>query len=128
MKRAKATANKQRLFDLRLTVHELTHVRDLLSVLLPPTGTHTISEALAAVNDKTFIETKLWQKVASLCKEADIATAEDAPDYVVVPIAPPTLGVLPVQSDGTVDESSGLFERLYGENSTNVEKKDAPND
>jgi len=46
---------RQAVFELQLSRFELLHLRDLMSILLPPNGEQTLSQALAAVEDRNLI-------------------------------------------------------------------------
>ena len=87
------------VFDLQLTKFELLHLRDLMSILLPPDGSQTVSEALAAAEERNLIESMLWDKVSKLCNDAGLPLDSAAPDYVVAPIAAPPLGVFQVNQE-----------------------------
>lgn len=83
----------RKTYSLTLSVAELVHLRDLFSVLLPPTMTTTVSAALAAATVRKAIEAMLWNKVVNLCGEAGLPVGAQAPDFVVVPVEPPPLDV-----------------------------------
>ena len=70
-----------------------------MSVLLPPTGAQTLSQALAAVEDRNLIESILWEKVSALCSEAGLPLDGEAPDYIVAPTSPPPMGVFQINQD-----------------------------
>jgi hypothetical protein len=90
---------KYSTFELNLTKFELLHLRDLMSVLLPPDGAETLSQSLASAEDRSFIESMLWDKVSNLCKQAKLPLDSEAPDYIVAPLAPPPMGVFQVNQD-----------------------------
>jgi len=92
---------KQRTFDLHLTRFELLHLRDLMGILLPPDGALTVSQALASTEDRSIIESILWDKVSKLCVDARLPTESEAPDYIVAPLAPPPMGIFQVNHDLT---------------------------
>lgn len=96
---------KQSVFVLQLTKMELVHLRDIMGVLLPPDGSETISQALASSEDRSLVESMLWDKLTHLCEDANLPVGDEAPDYIVVPTAPPPMGVLQVQHD--TEDSSG---------------------
>ena len=96
---------RQKTFDLSLTRFELLHLRDLMSILLPPDGNQTLSAALAASEKRSMIESMLWEKLSSLCVEADLPVGDEAPDYVIAAISSPALGVFQINQD--LDEASG---------------------
>lgn len=85
--------------SLLLTRFELLHLRDLMSVLLPPDGAQTLSQALASVEERSLIESMLWEKISKLCNEAKLPLDAEAPDYIIAPVAPPPLGVFQVNQD-----------------------------
>lgn len=91
--------HRQKTFDLTLTKHELLHVRDLMSLMLPPNGEKTVSQALAEVEERNLIESSLWEKVTKLCVVANLPLNNEAPDYIVAPIGPPPMGIFHVNHD-----------------------------
>lgn len=109
---------KRKTIPLQLTVFELTHLRDLFSVALPPTLAQTISQALAALEDRSMVEAKLWQKVAAACRDADIPMDDDASDFICAASAGPPVGVFKLaqepnegeeESEDGDDEEGSLF-------------------
>lgn len=90
---------RQAAFNLNLTRFELLHLRDLMGVLLPPTGAQTLSQALASTEDRSLIESLLWEKVTRLCIEASLPVDAEAPDYIVAPVSPPAMGVFQINQD-----------------------------
>ena len=90
---------KSIIFNLLLTKFELLHLRDLMSIILPPDGLQTVSQALANVEDRLFIESVLWNKLSKLCNEAQLPIGSEAPDYIIAPSAQPSLGVFQVNHD-----------------------------
>jgi len=95
----------QTTFSLQLTRFELLHLRDLMGVLLPPDGSQTISQALAAIEERSLIESMLWEKVAKFCIDAELPVDATAPDYIIAPTAPPPLGIFQVNQDLTSKSS-----------------------
>jgi hypothetical protein len=93
------TIKHRKTYQVRFTKFELLHLRDLMSITLPPEGTQTVSGALAAVENRQLIENTLWKKVSDACKEVGLPTGEDAPDYVVAPSGMTPLGVFQLSSD-----------------------------
>jgi hypothetical protein len=98
-KEKKPKIHRQKTYDLTLTKLELLHIRDLFGVLLPPDGNKTLSQALAELEDRSLIETMLWQKVSHLCSEANLPLNNEAPDYIVAPVSTPQLGVFHINHD-----------------------------
>lgn len=100
----KEKIKKRKTYELRLTKLELVHIRDLLSVVLPPDTKKTMSQILADLEDRVYIEEKLWDKVIDVCKEAGLPTGDEAPDYIVAPTAPPPMSVFHLSDDGSGEE------------------------
>jgi hypothetical protein len=90
---------RQKTYELCLTKFELLHLRDLMGVLLPPDGAETLSRSLAALEGRSLIETKLWEKVVSLCSDADLPLDAEAPDYIIAPTSSPSLGVFQIAQE-----------------------------
>lgn len=84
---------KRKTFTLRLTKFELIHLRDLFSVSLPMDLKKTVSQALAEAEDRVFVETRMWNKVATACKEAELPLDDDAPDFVCAASSAPPVSV-----------------------------------
>lgn len=97
---------RQNVFNLKLTKFELLHLRDLMGILLPPDGSQTLSQALASAEDRSLIESMLWEKLSKLCNEANLPLDEDAPDYIISAIAPAPLGVFQVNHDPSSGKST----------------------
>ena len=122
----KPKVHRQKTYDLTLTKFELLHVRDLLSVLLPPNGEQTLSQALADLEGRKLIESLLWNKVTTLCDAAGLPVDNEAPDYIIAPVTTPALGIFHVNHDlddgeGEASEASGF---LPEEESTEEDDED----
>jgi len=91
--------------ELRLTRFELLHLRDLMTVVLPPEGKQTLSGALAVLENRTLIEAVLWKKVSKACEEVGLPLGDEAPDYVIAAIAAAPLGVFQLAHDPNEDEN-----------------------
>jgi hypothetical protein len=89
----------KRIFNLKLSLVELAHLRDLFSIALPVDLKSTVSQSLAVGQGRQVVETKLWNKVVALCKEASLPLGEEAPDFIITVTAPPELGVFEVAAD-----------------------------
>lgn len=89
----------RKTFNLRLTKYELTHIRDLFSVMLPTEMKTTASQHLAKCQNRSLVEARLWQKLAQACIEAELPMGDDAPDFVISVAGPPSLGVFEVAHD-----------------------------
>lgn len=101
----------RKTFTLRLTRLELTHLRDLFSVMLPPDLKATLSQELATSQDRSLVEARLWQKVTSMCREAQVPLDDDAPDFVVAASSAPSIGVFEIAADPPeAEESTGAAE------------------
>jgi len=90
---------KRKTYELRLTKSELVHLRDLFGVVLPPDTKKTLSQHLAEVEDRVYVEEKLWTKLSDLLRDADLPVDDEAPDFIVAPTAPPAMGVFPLSAD-----------------------------
>lgn len=109
--------------NLLLTKFELLHLRDLMSVLLPPDGAQTLSQALASVEERSLIESMLWEKISKLCSEAKLPLDAEAPDYIIAPVAPPPLGVFQVNQDLSSKSQSAGSGFLKADDSEEVEEE-----
>lgn len=90
-------------YKLKLTKPQLEHLRDLLGVLLPPETKTTVSEALAASENRQADEIMLWERVKKTCLKAGVTVGEDAPDFVVTLESHPTLSVFKMSEDEEED-------------------------
>jgi hypothetical protein len=102
----KEKIKKRKTYDLRLTRTEIAHLRDLFSVVLPPDVKKTLSQHLADLEDRAFLEEKLWDKITAICEVANIPVDDEAPDYIVAPVGPPPMSVFHLSSDGSEEEES----------------------
>ena len=101
----------KKVFMLKLNKLELVHLRDLFSVVLPTDMKETVSQSLAASQGRQLVETKVWNKISSLCQEAEIPLNDEAPDFIVTVTAPPPLGVFEMMGEEespSSNEGSGL--------------------
>jgi hypothetical protein len=113
-KREQANIKVVNTYSLKLTKIELLHLRDLFSVVLPPDGGHTVSEALAAIENRAIAESKVWLKIAALCKLAELPVDDEAPDFIVAPTTPPPMAVFQLQHDVDAQkDGAGVFEKLF---------------
>jgi len=94
-----ALLKPKKTFTLKLSLPELVHIRDLFSISLPVDLKTTVSQSLAASQGRQIVETKLWNKLVSLCTEGEIPLNEEAPDFIITVTAPPELGVFEVATD-----------------------------
>ena len=61
---------------------------------MSPKAEQTVSQALAEAEERTLIESRLWQRIVAACREANLPMDEEAPDFVCAAIVPtPTVGV-----------------------------------
>lgn len=97
---------KNKTFELKLTKAELIHLRDIMSVVLPPDVNTTLSQQLAELENRTPIESLLWKKVYESCKSAGLPVDEEAPDYIIAPAASPTLKVFHMSVESDLDEET----------------------
>ncbi len=99
------------LSALHLTDAELAHVRDLFNVRLPSpsTGFPSVSQSLAAAEQREELEKALWDKVANLCSERCLPLERAAPDHVVVMSSPPELAVMACENEPAPEEDASPF-------------------
>ena len=97
---------RQEVVKLTLTKVELVHLRDMLSIVLPPDAKKTVSQALAEAENRTMNESKLWGKITDACSEVGLPVGDAAPDYVVAPLAAPPLGVFQLAADPVGEDAS----------------------
>lgn len=68
---------------ITLNERELEHLRDLMTIILPSTTNITVSQSLASLTSSASFEESLWNKVFNACQDAGMATADNAPDFIV---------------------------------------------
>lgn len=90
--------DKLTVCQLDLTAVELAHIRDLMSVLLPPLGTRTLSQELAISEGRPYIDVVLFEKVYAACKTIGVPTGANAPDFGLVLAETPSIIVTRVQT------------------------------
>ena len=119
---SKPEIKRRKTQELRLTQFELLHLRDLMSVCLPPEGKQTLSEALASLENRQLIESMLWKKLSAACAAVGLPTGDDAPYYVVAPTGMTPLGVFQLASD-SIDKPGSSD----GEDDEEVDSEDISN-
>ena len=84
-KKTKKSTNKtsEVKYPLELSVGEITLIRDLLSMMLPPDGEYTVASVLSQVTESAEHEKTLWTKIWDACVATGVPVGEDAPDYLV---------------------------------------------
>lgn len=101
-------------YGVYLSVDELTHLRDLMSIVLPPEGTETISAVLAQLESRETVDESLWKKICMRCKLAGIPLDTDAPNLIVAPSDIVQLSVFRFEPHGQqsdiVDKPDALFQ------------------
>ena len=90
---------RRKTYQIRLSKFELLHLRDLMSICLPPEGKQTLSGALATLENRQMVESLLWKKIVEACNEVGLPTGEEAPDYVIAPSGMAPLGVFQLASE-----------------------------
>lgn len=118
-KSAKVTDEKpsvKRTFTVNLTKGELTHLRDLFNVAVPPLM-QTISQALAVAESRPHIEGKLWQKISRACVQAGVDLDDAAPDFVATASAPPPIAVYRIEPEANAEqqEEQANFSTVFGD-------------
>jgi len=101
-KKENIVVKRQKLYSLKFSLPELVHLRDLFSVLLPPSFDQTVSQRLATSTATQAFETKLWKKIHRVCSDANIPTDDSAPDYIVMTAAQPELDIFPLNLEQLV--------------------------
>lgn len=111
--------NVRKTISLRLTRYELLHLRDLFSIMLPLEMKVTVSQALANQQQRTLIESRLWQKIIHACADADVPLGDEAPDFVVAASSAPSVDVfelahdtVPIEHEERPVPVSNIFEHL----------------
>lgn len=94
----------QQTWPLVLNKTQLVHLRDLLSILLPPDGARTVSQALAAGESRVVAETQLWKDVSVICRKAKVPLNKEAPDFVIMSTGAPSLDVIRIAEDPDAEE------------------------
>lgn len=97
------------LLTLRLTKVELAHLRDMLSIRLPPDLQKTVSQSLAEKENRPLSETNLWNRIGEMCESSGVPVGDDAPDFIVGISGLPELRVFeistsPIEESGDNDE------------------------
>ena len=105
---------RRETFTLNLTKFELVHLRDLFSIMLPPDMKTSVSQSLAVSQERTLIETKLWQKISSACFSAKLPVNDSAPDFIISPTGPPPMGVFELAQEPNQQKSSDNVEEEVG--------------
>ena len=95
----KPEIKKRKTYSLKFTKFEILHIRDLMSILLPPEAKQTLSQAMATLENRQMVESVLWRKIVDACKNADLPVGDDAPDYIVAPVSSPQIGVFQLAHD-----------------------------
>lgn len=89
----------KKTYEIRFTKYELLHLRDLMSVSLPPDGKQTVSETLASLENRTTVESSLWEKLTTACAQVGLPVGDDAPDYIIAPTGIAPMGVFQLASE-----------------------------
>lgn len=101
---ASSGGTKKDSIRLTLTRDELIHLRDLMSVVLPPNGDKTVSSALSSLTKNQVKEGILWNKIIDLCVKNKIEIGSDAPDFYLDFAVPPSIGVFASSSEEYEEE------------------------
>lgn len=111
-----AKIRTRKTFPLRLSKFELLHLRDLFGVYLSTEAKQTVSQALAAAEERTVIEARLWQRIAAACHEAGLPMDEEAPDFICAAmVSPPPVGVFRVaQEPNETEEAAEVPPHPFG--------------
>lgn len=112
-KKGAARSSSTRRHRISLCIEELEFIRDLFGVITAGSA-QTLSEQLAQVTDRTYVEAKLWKKLVSACEKLGVPTGEKAPDFVVAVAAQPTLGIFPAQREDDAS-AENMIEHVFAE-------------
>ena len=96
---------KRKTYSLKLTKFEILHIRDLMSILLPPEAKQTLSQAMATLENRQMVESVLWRKIVDACNAAELPVGDDAPDYIVAPVSSPQISVFQLAHDPEISKS-----------------------
>ena len=102
-KKKGSKTKKVKTIRLEVTPQELVHIRDLMSVALPPDGERTVSSCLALITKRQVKEGILWKKVATACKKNKLPIGEAAPDFFL-DLCAPVIDVFPANSDDELED------------------------
>ena len=81
--RKTSTKKVEEAVQLSITIDELTFLRDLMSVMMPPDGQITAAKVLAQLTESEESEESLWLKIFDLCENSGVPVGENAPDYLI---------------------------------------------
>lgn len=90
---------KAKVITLQLTTNQLIHLRDLMSVSLPPDKDLSVSRSLSLSQKRELDELNLWSQICSLCEEANIAIGDKAPSFIVSITNVPPMGIFEVEDE-----------------------------
>ena len=93
------TDSPQVTYKLTVTAVELAHIRDLMSILLPPTGARTLSQELAIAEGRPYVDNILFKKIYEACDSANVPTGTCAPDFGLSLLEMPTITVTRVMTE-----------------------------
>jgi hypothetical protein len=83
---------------IELSNTELEHLRNVMSIILPSEDGVTVSAALARLTKMPKAEASLWKKLVAACKSSGVNLETRAPDFAVVPTAPPPMDIILLES------------------------------
>jgi hypothetical protein len=90
---------KTKTISLELTLNQLIHLRDLMSVSLPPDKDLSVSRSLSLSQKRELDELNLWSQICSLCEEANVAVGVKAPSFIVSITNVPPMGIFEVEDE-----------------------------
>jgi hypothetical protein len=94
---------KVKTIRLEVTPQELVHIRDLMSIALPPDGERTVSSCLALITRRQVKEGILWKKIVAACKGNDIPIGDFAPDFHL-DLCAPVIDVFAINSEDELED------------------------
>jgi hypothetical protein len=73
----------RKVYTLKLTTNDLIHLRDLFGIKMPAMLDTTLSQMLAKRENRPYSEALLWNKIGTLCTEANVALEDDSPEFTL---------------------------------------------
>lgn len=94
------------IVTLKLTHRELTHLRNLMGVVVPTSGsgeTRSVSGALGILSGHEADEASLWERVQDACINSGIPVGHGTPDFAVLQDRPVTMMIALLKGEGNDD-------------------------
>ena len=77
----------------------------------------TVSQALAVTEERSLVEARLWLKLATACREAELPLDDEAPDFICAASSAPSVSVfrLAQEPDENEQEPPAEGKDLFGQ-------------